>query len=134
MMSSSFLSIHAARVGCDCQHGDKIFISIHAARVGCDLFKSGVDFNLRSPCRLRQLFTLNPIISIHAARIGCDFSIRCSPVSFSIHATHIGCDRNHIDKGVKYAWISIHAARVGCDHQRENASSHLYLFQFTQPV
>ena len=56
-----FISIHAARVGCDmdgfatAEFGD---ISIHAARVGCDIFSS-------TACCTAG-------ISIHAARVGCD--------------------------------------------------------------
>ena len=57
-----FISIHAARVGCDWhESGESIMaktISIHAARVGCDV-KSFKGYGL-------------PKISIHAARVGCD--------------------------------------------------------------
>ena len=37
----TFISIHAARVGCDLKHmlkGIDVSISIHAARVGCDQY------------------------------------------------------------------------------------------------
>ena len=61
-MIFGFISIHAARVGCDQSNMFMIMykkISIHAARVGCD-----IRHNLNSVYMLR--------ISIHAARVGCD--------------------------------------------------------------
>ena len=82
----SFISIHAARVGCD-WNGllsvvGYVAISIHAARVGCDRYHRQV----RRPVH----------ISIHAARVGCD-----------------GSNQGALNFGWS---ISIHAARVGCDH------------------
>ena len=62
---ASLISIHAARVGCDCVQNAQTplptIISIHAARVGCDCVQ-----NAQTP--------LPTIISIHAARVGCDCS------------------------------------------------------------
>ena len=61
------ISIHAARVGCDCPTCNRILkvsISIHAARVGCD------------PSFLK-IYDIILLISIHAARVGCD----CLPVA-----------------------------------------------------
>ena len=62
LFGTMFISIHAARVGCDritVHNGLSSGISIHAARVGCDMtdkFLSG----------------WGVAISIHAARVGCD--------------------------------------------------------------
>ena len=56
------ISIHAARVGCDCSDtlsSASQLISIHAARVGCD-----------KKSDKHKPYTND--ISIHAARVGCD--------------------------------------------------------------
>ena len=84
--ANHLISIHAARVGCDCDVGmefPEVYISIHAARVGCDSFCRTIDritvyFNPRSPSGLRQCNPCRPFrpavrISIHAARVGCDY-------------------------------------------------------------
>ena len=62
----SFISIHAARVGCD-WNGllsvvGYVAISIHAARVGCDVSNQGA-------------LNFGWSISIHAARVGCDHPV-----------------------------------------------------------
>ena len=63
------------------REGVTAFISIHAARVGCDIcrqqfWRGASYFNPRSPSGLRlkpgRDFTNAVIISIHAARVGCD--------------------------------------------------------------
>ena len=80
-----YISIHAARVGCDAEVREAIAtdwkISIHAARVGCD----PALFHTYSP----------PTISIHAARVGCDDDdLLCTNIiDISIHAARVGCDR-----------------------------------------
>ena len=127
-----FISIHAARVGCDGEkhntynYGD---ISIHAARVGCDQHYNELIDSIR--------------ISIHAARVGCDqngkptlyfdrefqstqpewaatdtLSDICIRLAISIHAARVGCDKTILPMLAKWYEISIHAARVGCDLYR----------------
>ena len=131
------------------------FISIHAARVGCDLGRSGDalahrHFNPRSPSGLRphrQMVTEHEtVISIHAARVGCDIQImeNMKMYMISIHAARVGCDKTSFwvyktwfeFQSTQPEWaataqyalknicagISIHAARVGCDflvHRKE---------------
>ena len=135
-----FISIHAARVGCDCQFG------LYS-------FQFFFDFNPRSPSGLRHhSFHLSfwpHIISIHAARVGCDDCKKCAGScagNISIHAARVGCDcqfglysfqfffdfNPRSPSGLRHHsfhlsfWphiISIHAARVGCDDCKKCAGS-----------
>ena len=62
------ISIHAPRVGCDCEKTSRYIltsISIHAPRVGCDPEGVGHD-------------NFPQHISIHAPRVGCDMRLSSS--------------------------------------------------------
>ena len=107
---STFISIHAARMGCDVTPASTVkqaSISIHAARMGCDahcICCNGIccnNFNPRSPNGLRQfvfdIYIGEKVISIHAARMGCDlcYGIFRDKQMISIHAARMGCDLQH---------------------------------------
>ena len=124
--TTSTISIHAARMGCDrgglygIGDGPK-FQSTQPewAATVCIIVcpVAALYFNPRSPNGLRlrhKDFRLVPChISIHAARMGCDKS-----TSSKISAPHT---------------ISIHAARMGCDQKPQHFSGAVRLFQSTQP-
>ena len=120
------------------------YISIHAARVGCDF--AGVPitgentiFQSTQPEWAATLLNVNTFllynISIHAARVGCDgslgdYTVKGFPIS--IHAARVGCDftpaisRNSTR-------ISIHAARVGCDGKHKTGSNKVFYFNPRSP-
>ena len=120
-----YISIHAARVGCD----SYVFcfalctvISIHAARVGCDM---------QSSAHCHQYL----LISIHAARVGCDdwqHAKIWQYTDISIHAARVGCDAVNLHEPA-FLFISIHAARVGCDKKQRRLLTVKAVFQSTQP-
>ena len=103
-----FISIHAARVGCDHQASKYLRsirqISIHAARVGCDirflfLRASLVYFNPRSPSGLRHhtLYALGQVRRFQStqpewAATDKHFAVIYKQISISIHAARVGCD------------------------------------------
>ena len=83
--SSTVISIHAPREGCDGYGVVSIYnpkdISIHAPREGCDRqFSAGI--------------VILSEISIHAPREGCDAPASAHPKrqTISIHAPREGCD------------------------------------------
>ena len=124
------------------------FISIHAPRVGSDriahriTYQSG-NFNPRSPCGERPRWAVsccnrryfNPrspcgerldyefavetqvMISIHAPRVGSDVASDIVPsfLIISIHAPRVGSDAAFLLRQVPGLLISIHAPRVGSD-------------------
>ena len=109
------------------------FISIHAARVGCDKDKikngtSRKDFNPRSPSGLRlkigSLKALRMVISIHAARVGCDIFILCirKRKRYFNPRSPSGLRLFNLLQFDTIGVISIHAARVGCDSIRINCN------------
>ena len=123
-----FISIHAARVGCDqldkLDHAE-LDISIHAARVGCDICRlvvyiGTIDFNPRSPSGLRQN-------RMHAYRNGRAFQstqpewaatawIVRQFVLLTFQSTQPEWAATQLrDRILNREQISIHAARVGCD-------------------
>ena len=142
------ISIHAPRVGCDCNIGRNflgrryfnprtpggvrliisalhiinICISIHAPRVGCDptIYVARYSF---------------VVISIHAPRVGCDYLCAGQDyqgTAISIHAPRVGCD-SAFYKRLYFRHISIHAPRVGCDAGNPYPADNSYQFQSTHP-
>ena len=99
------ISIHAPHAGSDLDAvttPPEPVISIHAPHAGSDGFHGRLDaahrdFNPRSPCGERRLFSclpLPPVISIHAPHAGSDDDdgTEYKEVIISIHAPHAGSD------------------------------------------
>ena len=119
-----WISIHAARVGCDRQGSCAncwTDISIHAARVGCDLYLSDRYtvhryFNPRSPSGLRRQSRFP------------------TTAGFVFQSTQPewAATRNALAR-LQSKQISIHAARVGCDKCPKILLTLQSKFQSTQP-